>query len=104
MAIHYTYERDCVLASAWRRVAIPEDWVQKGSLELHEVQQLLREDGVSLEDVLMTCYFDECAKAYIRFTNPISVSSDPGFVLTLTLRKEKSAKIRELITVSRYGI
>ena len=97
MAIHYTYERDCVLASAWRRVAIPEDWVQKGSLELHEVQQLLREDGVSLEDVLMTCYFDECAKAYIRFTNPISVSSDPGFVLTLTLRKEKSAKIRELM-------
>lgn len=97
MAIHYTYERDCVLASTWRRVLLPEDWVQKGSLELHEAQKLLREDGVSFEDVLMTCFFDEFAKAYIRFTNPISVPSDPGFVLKLTLRKEKSAKIRDLI-------
>lgn len=97
MAIHYTFERDCVLASTWRRVPLSEDTVQKGKLELKEAETLLKEDGVATEDVLMISYFDEFVNAYIRLENSVSISSDAGFVLKLTLRKNKSVKIRELM-------
>ena len=104
MAIHYTFERDCVLAPVWRCLQLPEEVVQRGQLELAELEALLRADGVAWEDVQMLCYFDQFANAYIRLSNSVTIPPDPGFILRLTLRKDKSTKIRDLMTqISRLS-